>query len=276
MKKLLAMTLSIIMMCGVLSSCGGKDDDANSKDTTTAPVTTTAPADTTPAATTTAAEEVDEPKAIDELSDELKSMENCSVKWSMDTDVEDLIEPFAEKDYENDESHVKLSMEELDGIPMIKVETLDKNDKDEYKIPKIKLDMAKLFKGQESDLPKIFTIKIEFVTKAVGEFTGDDGNKSLVPGNFMGVLCTQPIDDKDGNSWNELLSFGEAEWTSEWAAYELSIRPGIKPAAIYQDTTKPQYLSMMKWSIPNQADFYIANITFLDEAGEIIECNFGK
>lgn len=103
-----------------------------------------------------------------------------------------MVEPFSENDFEDDESHVNLSVEELAGIPMLKVEVLDQDEYGDYKIPKIRIHMEKLFEGHEADLEKIFTVKADVVTKAVGEFTGDDGVSSLVPGNFMGAFVTQP------------------------------------------------------------------------------------
>lgn len=207
----------------------------------------------------------------------LKNYEEASVYFKKDMDVASIVEPFAEKDYENDESHVNLSVEELAGVPMLKVETLDQDDQGNYKIPKIKFHMEKLFEGHEADLEKIFTIKADVVTKAVGEFTGDDGTKSLVPGNFMGAFVTQPTTGEGENSWNDLYDFGEAEWTSEWGSYELTMRPGIKDGATFVNSTEPQYVSLMRWGIPNQADFYIADLRFEDEDGNVIACaNFGK
>ena len=159
---------------------------------------------------------------------------------------------------------------------MLKVETLDQ-DNGNYKIPKIKFHMEKFFEGHEADLEKIFTIKADVVTKAVGEFTGDDGTKSLVPGNFMGAFVTQPTTGEGENSWNDLYDFGEAEWTSEWGSYELTMRPGIKDGATFVNSTEPQYVSLMRWGIPNQADFYIADLRFEDEDGNVIACaKFGK
>ena len=159
---------------------------------------------------------------------------------------------------------------------MLKVEVLDQ-DNGNYKIPKIKFHMEKFFEGQEADLEKIFTVKADVVTKAVGEFTGDDGVSSLVPGNFMGAFVTQPTTGEGENSWNDLYDFGEAEWTSEWGSYELTMRPGIKDGATFVNSTEPQYVSLMRWGIPNQADFYIADLRFEDEDGNVIACaNFGK
>ena len=59
---------------------------------------------------------------------------------------------------------------------------------------------------------------------------------SLVPGNFMGAFVTQPTTGEGENSWNDLYDFGEAEWTSEWGSYELTMRPGIKDGATFCKT----------------------------------------
>ena len=60
-------------------------------------------------------------------------------------------------------------------------------------------------------------------------------------------------------------------------SYELTMRPGIKDGATFVNSTEPQYVSLMRWGIPNQADFYIADLRFEDEDGNVIACaNFGK
>ena len=93
----------------------------------------------------------------------------------------------------------------------------------------------------------------------------------------MGAFVTQPTTGEGENSWNDLYDFGEAEWTSEWGSYELTTRPGIKDGATFVNSTEPQYVSLMRWGIPNQADFYIADLRFEDEDGNVIACaNFGK
>ena len=290
MKKFLACALALTLTSAMFASCGSSDDSSSKAEAKTTTTTTTA-ATTTEATTTTAAPEStadstaasgtesegDAAKDISEMPATLKNYEEASVYFKKDMDVASIVEPFAEKDYENDESHVNLSVEELAGVPMLKVEVLDQDDQGNYKIPKIKFHMEKFFEGHEADLEKIFTIKADVVTKAVGEFTGDDGTKSLVPGNFMGAFVTQPTTGEGENSWNDLYDFGEAEWTSEWGSYELTMRPGIKDGATFVNSTEPQYVSLMRWGIPNQADFYIADLRFEDEDGNVIACaNFGK
>lgn len=302
MKKILASTLAVLMTAAMLTACG--DSDSSSKaDTSSKTTTTTTTADssseaapessdtestddssTTDSTTDSGTDsEAPQPKPLSEMPAALKNYENASLKFTTDMDVNDFVSPLAEDKGKGayvpntDESKVKLSIEEVEGIPMIRVQVLDMTANGaNYAIPKIRFDMSKLFAGHEEDLPKIFTIKADFVTKAVGEFTGDDGTVSLVPGNFMGAFITQPTDGNGSNTWNDLTSVAEAEWTSEWAAYEVKMRPGIKPAAVFLDSTDPQYISFMRWGIPNQADFYIADFYFEDEEGNKIDCPYGK
>ena len=229
------------------------------------------------AASATGDESNSTPKDVSEIPSALNNQETASFKFTKDMDPADFVKTMNNSNYEDDESQVKLSIEELEGIPMLRVETLDKNEAGDYKVPKIQIDMSKLFKGQESELPKIFTIKADIIYKAVGAFHDEEtGEDKMNPGNFLGKFITQPDDGKGSNSWNELQEFSFAEWVSEWGYAELQIRPGIKEQAVYKDSTKEQYLSLMKWSIPNQADYYIANLTFLDEEGNVIPCNYGK
>lgn len=292
MKKFLACTLALTMTAAMLASCGDSNDstaDSSKAESTTAATTTaetSAPAEETSAADSTADSKSDEsgeeaqPKDISELPSSLANYETASLKFTTDMNVDDFAAPMASNDYTDDESKVKLSIEEVSGVPMLKVETLDKDDAGNYKVSKINLLMNKLFKGQEADLPKIFTIKVDMVSRAIGPATNDDGEEVMCPSFFGGKICTQPRTDagtdKASNSWNELTEFGESEWTSEWASYEFTIRPGIKPASQYVDTTEDQYLTFMKWGIPNNACFYIADIQFEDADGNVIECNYGK
>lgn len=307
MKKLLASTLAILMTASLLASCGDTEESSSVAEDTSSTAAAASEADESSAAESeadSAAEESAAESTTDESAESTESSADAvqpvdisempaslanyetegALTFSTDMDVNDFVAPFAE-DMGNgayvpntDESHIELSIEELEGIPMIRVQTLDMTeDGANYAVPKIQIDMSKLFAGQEELLPEIFTIRIDVVTKAVGNFFDESTNtEKLVPGNFMGAVATQPSTGDGNNSWNEMLTFNEAEWTSEWASYELNLRPGIKEAAVFVDTTDPQYLSIMKWSIPNQADYYIADIVFEDEDGNVIECNYGK
>lgn len=281
MKKILAATLALVMTAAVMASCGSEDSSSKANEESKADASSAAAESKAEskadAASATGDESNSTPKDVSEIPSALNNQETASFKFTKDMDPADFVKTMNNSNYEDDESQVKLSIEELEGIPMLRVETLDKNEAGDYKVPKIQIDMSKLFKGQESELPKIFTIKADIIYKAVGAFHDEEtGEDKMNPGNFLGKFITQPDDGKGSNSWNELQEFSFAEWVSEWGYAELQIRPGIKEQAVYKDSTKAQYLSLMKWSIPNQADYYIANLTFLDEEGNVIPCNYGK
>ncbi|MBQ8108135.1 MAG: hypothetical protein IJ129_05250 [Ruminococcus sp.] len=227
--------------------------------------------------------EAAEPIDISEMPATLKNYNDTSLKFSTDMNLESFVFPFNEDKGNGayipntDESHVTLSIEELAGIPMLRVQTLDWNDASDpagWGIPKIHFDMAKLFEGMTDKLPEIFTIKIDFVTKAVGEFTNEEGESSMVPGNFIGSVNVQKWDAETGTqAWDETGSYQEAEWTSEWGSYEVVVRNGLRDGSTWVDTTEQQFLSIMKWGMPNQADYYIADIKFEDEYGDTIPVN---
>ncbi|MDO5126009.1 MAG: hypothetical protein Q4D35_06520 [Ruminococcus sp.] len=272
MKKILAATLALMMTATVLASC---DEESSSKAEESKAEELSSVAEESVAESTAESAAADEntPVDIKEMPTYLKNQETASLKFTTDMNVEDICTPLLD----SGASNVTLTIEELEGIPMLRVQVLDKDDQGLYMLPKLQFNVANLFKGKESELPKVFTIKADIVTKAVGPYHSEEtGDDLMVPGNFMGKLVTQPHDDKEGNTWNELIEFAEAEWVSDWGYYELMCRPGIKEQAKYLDTTESQFFTLMRWGIPNQADFYFANLTFLDEAGNVIECSYGK
>ncbi len=292
MKKICAAILALTMACTVMASCGNKTNDSSTAATTSstedsteasAAESTAEESTATESTAESSADKKDEslppPKDISEMPGELKNQETASFKFSKDMNIDDFVSSMSANDFTDDESHVKMSIVELEGVPMLKVETLDKDRRGEnYKVPKIHFDISKLFKGKEDQLPKIFEIKMDIVTKAEGTIKNDEGEDCKVPAFVGGKFVTQPYmkndDGTDNNGWQELEEFGWSEWSSEWAAYELDIKPGIKEDAKFVNTTKPQYLALMKWSIPNKQDLYIANITFIDENGEVISCDY--
>lgn len=279
MKKILAAVLALVMTASVMVSCGESDNSSSKAETTVSSTAAESKAEESAADSkdTKGDESNAEPKALSEMPKELKNEATASFKFTKDMDWKDFVSELGANDYKDDESHTTMSIEELEGIPMLRVQTLDQNRKKEWKVPKIHFAMNKLFKGHEEDLPKIFTIKMDVVTKAVGTIQNEEGEDCMVPAFFGGKFVTQPYDEKEKTqTWNEMLEFGWSEWTSEWAYYELEITPGIKDSAVFKNTTEDQYLALMKWSIVNQADFYIANITFLDEDGNVIDCPYGK
>lgn len=310
MKKLLACTVAAIMAASMMTACGDKEEDTTSSkaDTSSAAAAEESTAEESAAEESAAEEsaaeesaaeesaadesaadesaadesaadesaadgEAEGPKDISEMPGTLKNLETASLKFTTDMDVSEFFGPFAEKDYEGtDESHIEFGVEEVEGVPMLRVQTLDMNDAGtNYKIPKIQFDMSKLFAGQTDKLADIMTVDIEFMTKAEGMFTAADGTESLVPGNFMGSIAAKTGAD---NAWKEINSdISEGEWTSEWATYVETGRVGIMgPFEAIED---PQYLCFMRWGIPNQQDFYIVDITFYDADGNVIPCSIG-
>ena len=301
MKKILACTVAAIIAASMMTACGG-DDDSSSKATASKADTTSSAAAEESAADESAAEEskadteesaaeestADEssgdgeeaakPKPISEMPATLQDLETASLAFTTDMDPADFVKAMNESNFENDESNVEFTIEEVEGVPMLRCQVLDLKNPDlpeaGYKIPKIQFDVSKLFGGDAETIGKIFTVDVEFMTKAVGPFTADDGTESMVPGNFMGALVSQPGTDPDSLAWKELDSnLSEAEWTSEWATYKFTVRPGLLGPYEAVDTT--QYFTFMRWSIPNQADFYIADITFKDEDGNVLACVMG-
>lgn len=300
MKKFLACTVAAIIAASMMTACGFDDDDSSSSKaettaTTTAATTTTAAeeseaeesaaeesaADESAAESTadeSGSEEAAEPKPISEMPATLQDLETASLVFDTEMDPADFVKTMCESNFENDESDVEFTIEEVEGVPMLRCQVLDLKSEENpaagYKIPKIQFDVSKIFGGDAEKIGSIFTIDIEFMTKAVGPFTADDGTETMVPGNFMGSLVSQPGTNPDELAWKELDSnLAESEWTSEWATYKFTVRPGIMGPYEAVDTT--QYFTFMRWSIPNQADFYIADITFKDENDNVIAAAIG-
>ena len=290
MKKFLACTVATIIAASMMTACGSDDSkDSSSKaaesTTTTAASSAAESATEESAAEESAADEsaaegdAAEPKPISEMPATLQDLETASLVFDTSMDPADFVKTMNEANFENDESDVAFSIEEVEGVPMLRCQVLTLKDEEDpslgYKVPKIQFDMSKIFAGKTDTLDKVFTIDIEFMTKAVGNFVSpDDGTESLVPGNFMGALCSQAGEDPDNLGWKELDNqISESEWTSEWATYKFSVRPGLLGPFSAVDT--PQYLTFMRWSIPNQADFYVADITFKDEDGNILPVSIG-
>ena len=170
-----------------------------------------------------------------------------------------------------DESRCKYSIEEVAGIPMLKIEILDKYaDGVNYLIPKPQFKLNEIFKGHEDLLPKVNVIKMDIIQKAVGEFTGEDGTSALVPGNLMGTLAVQA--QKDGSMTWDQNDFAADEWTSEWVYVEAASKELlIWNKSDLANTTDDQYATIMRWGIPNDACLYIADIAFYDIDGNPIK-----
>jgi len=173
----------------------------------------------------------------------------------------------AQMNFENDESNCRLSVAEYKGERQLRIEVLDyDNEKYKYKTPKIVFDMDELVGSDNLSKVKSFTCDITQV--AVGEFKGDDGEMMLVPGNLMGTFGSNVGEDcewyQPAGSSNE---FAAAEWNFEWEHISVEGKWLLKGFA---DGTTDSTLVFMRWSIPNQADIYIDNLTFYDEDGNSI------
>ncbi len=308
MKKFLAAALSLTMTAAMFTACGDSSSSSSKASSSEAETTTTTTAaESSSAAEESAAESGDasaaesgdasaaegsseeeaaEPVDISECTKELKNYDTASLKFTMDTDPALLVGDMAEQDttpdkddyYPNDESRCSYEMEEVAGVPMIKVTIRDLKDPEDpelgYKIPKIRFKMNEIFEGIEDKLPTVYTIKADVIYRAVGDFTGDDGTTAHVPGNFMGGIAVQCITDPkkpEALSWTDSVA-GEvatSEWVSEWGYCELAAND-IPIWQAFAESKDPQYFTFMRWSIPNDACFYIADLTFLDENGEVI------
>ena len=277
MKKILTGILALCMTAVMLTSCS--DNETSSVSTTESKNTVSSNVENESSEAESSEIEVEPTvKAAPDtdIGQALTNYENASFRFSEGMNFSDFAAPLAANNYTDDESQIKLSIETLGEVPMLKVETLDKGEDGKYKAAKIKFLMNKLFEGQESKLADIYTVRIDVVTKAVGTATKDDGEEALVPGYFGGRVVTQTIADDGSYTWNELYDFSESEWEKEWKSCELVIRPGVKPETVYAVSSKEQYLTIMKWAIPNDACFYIADIKFEDENGNVIPCSIGN
>ena len=314
MKKFLAAALALTMTAAMFTACGDDSSSSSKADSTAASSTAEASsaeapsvaeessaadassadassadassADASSADASSGDEAAEEPVDISEAAKSLANYDTASLKFTMNTKPELLVGDMAEMDttpdeddyYPNDESRCAYEMEEVAGVPMIKVTVRDLKDPEDpelgYKIPKIRFKMDKIFEGMEDKLPEVFTIKADVIYRAVGDFTGDDGQTAHVPGNFMGGLAVQAIKDPakpETLSWTAEVAgeIATSEWVSEWGYCELKA-DAIPVWQAYANSKDPQYFTFMRWSIPNDACFYIADLTFLDEAGNVI------
>ena len=318
MKKVLASVLAITMVAAMLTACG--DSDSSSKAESKAETTTTT---TTAEETTTTTEAESEPEPADsgseggdttatatgfkpfaEIKDSLADYDNCSLKFAADTDVNAFAEMFNEEvevksktsehygekllpgqeGYGGDEAVLELSVQEVGGIPMMKVDQLLYEDAYGDTVPKtikLRYDMNKLFAGHEEEMEKIFTIKADVVAIAREPATFDDGSQGGIGVYWYGGAFGT---NNDGQ-WNgNLIEYSgasssstgndEVEWINQWAYMDgMQIRPGIQDPskeATFSKDYETNYLTLMVWQVTNNIDLYIADITFLDESNNVI------
>lgn len=315
MKKLLACTVAIAMACAMMTACGDSSSDKSSKkeETTTTTAAETEATETeaaeTEAAETEATEEAadsaeegegdDAEKAagasfapISSIKDSLKNYDNASITFAADTDVNAFAEMFnesvggklpAEEGYEGDEAMCELSVQDVGGVPMMKINELVYSVKPDgsykYLIPKIRFDMNKLFKGHEEDMEKIFTIKADLVAIGRNQQLYDTGTMSpiCVPW-YGGAFGVNNNDVWNGNMAEYSMSSiasgedDETAWANQWAYTEVMCRPGIMGGdAQFQTAFEKNYITLMAWSVQSHIDFYVADLVFMDADGNVIE-----
>ena len=179
-----------------------------------------------------------------------------------------------EKEFENDESNCRLSVADFKGTKQLKIEVLDfDNEKGKYKTPKIVFDMDELV-GSEN-LSKVKSFSCDITQVAVGDFKGNDGVMLHVPGNLMGTFGSNV--GEDCSDWyvptGSASEYATAEWQCSWVHMRVEGKWLLKG---FVDGTTDSTLVFMRWSIPNQADVYIDNLTFYDEDGKSIPIVYGK
>ena len=327
MKKFLACTVAAILAASMMTACGGSDSSSSSSsaaETTTTAAETEAPAEettTTAAETEAPAEETTTTAAAEESAAEetadagssdaqqidfvpiadlnkdgktLKNLENASLKFAADTDVNAFVEMFNEEvggakpgdeNYEGDEAIVDFTVQEVGGVPMLKCNELlyepFASKSAPWQIPKIRFDMNKLFKGHEEDMEKIFTMKMDVVCIARDQKENDDG--TMLPVTVMwygGAFGCNNNDVWDGNLVDySLVSnyfLGDEEhpdwkpWCNQWAYTEVMARPGLKDTAMFKKDNETNYVTFMAWKPGQHIDLYIADIVFEDEDGNVI------
>lgn len=316
MKKLLALTLALTMSAAMLASCGDSaDTESSKKEEPSSTPTTSAPeeeseAEDTTTTTTTAAEEeeppVEEaggPQGLDVLAGKLLNYENASLKFALDTDVSQFVYPFVEPDgndklpgdegYSGNQSVMDFSVQDVGGIPMMKVAEVVQQWKDAddniyyeetegadrvYTLRKFDIDLDKLFAGHEEDLAKIFSVKIDIV--AITQEVAKDGDDEWGKGIYWmgGEFGPHNVDAWSGNWTDFALSSDrddDAGWINQWAYTELSARPGIMGGekAFGAEDNLHNYIYFQTWATGGNGqlmDFYIADIVFEDEDGNLI------
>ena len=279
MKKILAAILALTMATAAFASCGSSDDSSSKAETTSSASESKAEESKADDAVSKSEDGKDaKPKPVEEIATTLENQDTASITFNTNMKVEDFAESLGVNDYNDDETKVKLSIEELAGVPMLKIESLDKSRKGIPKTAKVHLLMNKLFEGHEDVLPTIFSVDVELVTKAAEKVKDDDGNEKLAPAFFAGKIISQPYnEDEKTQKWEELEAYEGNEWVSEWSYKKVTGILGAKEASKFVNTKEPQYFAFMQWRAhENFDDLYIANITFYDEAGNVIPCDYGK
>lgn len=260
MKKITAI-LTVLFMITAFTACDSKNsvDESSIQPSETSAVTETK----SPVETTIVTEEI-------ELVEPDYPVFTPDVNAITFNDSDDLYTAHCmnEKNFENDEAECELSVAEYKGERQLKIEVKGYNEKTKmYKTPKIVFDMDELV-GSDN-LSKVKSFSADITQVAVGEFIGDDGEAIIVPGNLMGTFGSNV--GEDCSDWYEPTgssnAYAQEEWNFEWEYLHVEGKWLLKG---FTDGTTDSTLVFMRWSIPNQADVYIDNLTFYDEDGNTI------
>lgn len=266
MNKKIVLILTAFLFASAVSSCSMTPSGNDQSQSGDAEVTTE------PAVTE---EESSDPEVTEEEYVEPDYPELVSDENSITFDDGDLYTAHCmnEKNFENDESNCRLSVADFKGTKQLKIEVLDfDNEKGKYKTPKIVFDMDELV-GSEN-LSKVKSFSCDITQVAVGDFKGNDGVMLHVPGNLMGTFGSNV--GEDCSDWyvptGSASEYATAEWQCSWVHTHVEGKWLLKG---FVDGTTDSTLVFMRWSIPNQADVYIDNLTFYDEDGKSIPIIYG-
>ena len=266
MNKKIVLILTAFLCVSALASCSTTPSANDQGQSGGAEVTTEA----------AVTEESSDPEVTEEEYVEPDYPELVSDENSITFDDGDLYTAHCmnEKNFENDESDCRLSVADFKGTKQLRIEVLDFDvEKGKYKTPKIVFDMDELV-GSEN-LSKVKSFSCDITQVAVGDFKGDDGEMLHVPGNLMGTFGSNV--GEDCSDWyvptGSASEYATAEWQCSWVHMHVEGKWLLKG---FVDGTTDSTLVFMRWSIPNQADVYIDNLTFYDEDGKSIPLVYGK
>lgn len=171
-------------------------------------------------------------------------------------------ESIGDNNFQDDEAECELSVEKFEGSRQLKIRVIGKNEKGDYKVPKIRFDVDKLIGTQ--NVSKIKSVSLDVTAAANGTFTADNGDEILVPGNCMGEINANT--GENCAVWTKLAGFNFAEWEKTSVKRHITGKILLDESR-YIDGETGCTLVLMRWSIPNSADIYIDNITFFDDEG---------
>lgn len=329
MKRFLAYTIALTLSVLMFASCGGDSGNGGgdaAETTTTAPAettaetTTAAPETEAPAETMTEAPVEEGPEDFTAIKDVLQYYDNASLKFNLDTDVSKFVYPFnqpsdnkltyrdengqatdnpytgeerlpGEEGYGGNEAIMDFSVQEVGGIPMMRVREVpsawldekgnrvyEETDKIDYLLRKFNIDLDVLFKDHEEDMKKIFSVKMDLICVARNAATFENGDPGDVGVYWVGgEFGTHNVEKWSGN----LMEFSfaskqasDSSWVNQWAYTAAEGRPGIKGGNVPfgVEDNEHNWLFFQTWaSVHKQlTDFYVVDILFEDEEGNVI------